>query len=187
MKARPQHAPMDQFPVVNNELQIGGIPVTQLAARVGQTPFYAYDRSLITQRVAELRKILPETIHLHYAIKANPMPAIVQHLSRLTDGLDVASAGEMRVALDAGAKPDTISFAGPGKTDTELKAAIAAGVIINIESEGEMERIAALGDALSLRPVASIRVNPGFELKASGMKMGGGRAFIVRWSPGRDL
>jgi len=174
MKARPQHAPMDQFPVVNNELQIGGIPVTQLAARVGQTPFYAYDRSLITQRVAELRKILPETIHLHYAIKANPMPAIVQHLSRLTDGLDVASAGEMRVALDAGAKPDTISFAGPGKTDTELKAAIAAGVIINIESEGEMERIAALGDALSLRPVASIRVNPGFELKASGMKMGGG-------------
>ncbi len=174
MKARPQHAPMDQFPVVNNELQIGGIPVTQLAVRVGQTPFYAYDRSLITQRVAELRAALPEAIHLHYAIKANPMPAVVQHLSGLTDGLDVASLGEMQVALDTGINPDTISFAGPGKSDTELKAAVAAGVIVNLESEGEMERIAQQGEALSLRPVVSVRVNPDFELKTAGMKMGGG-------------
>ncbi|MCP4993228.1 MAG: pyridoxal-dependent decarboxylase, exosortase A system-associated, partial [Gammaproteobacteria bacterium] len=165
---------MDQFPVINNELQIGGIPVTQLAARVGQTPFYAYDRKLITQRVAELRKALPEAIHLHYAIKANPMPAVVQHLSGLTDGLDVASLGEMRVALDTGIKPDTISFAGPGKNDTELKAAVAAGVIVNLESEGEMERSAQQGDALALRPVVSVRVNPDFELKTAGMKMGGG-------------
>ncbi len=174
MKARPQHSPMDQFPVVNNELQIGGTPVTQLAARVGQTPFYAYDRSLITQRVAELRTALPEAIHLHYAIKANPMPAVVQHLSGLTDGLDVASTGEMQVALDTGIAPDTISFAGPGKSDTELKAAAAAGVIVNLESEGEMERIAIQGDALSRRPVVSVRVNPDFELKTAGMKMGGG-------------
>ncbi len=174
MKARPQHIPMDQFPVVNNELQIGGIPVTQLAARVGQTPFYAYDRSLITQRVAELRKALPKAIHLHYAIKANPMPAVVQHLSGLTDGLDVASLGEMRVALDTGINPDTVSFAGPGKNDTELRAAVAAGVIVNLESEGEMERLVQQGEALSLRPVVSVRVNPDFELKTAGMKMGGG-------------
>ncbi|MCP4993107.1 MAG: pyridoxal-dependent decarboxylase, exosortase A system-associated, partial [Gammaproteobacteria bacterium] len=165
---------MDQFPVVNNELQIGGIPVTQLAARVGQTPFYAYDRSLITQRVSELRAALPEAVHLHYAIKANPMPAVVQHLSGLTDGLDVASLGEMHVALDTGIRPDTISFAGPGKNDTELKAAVAAGVIVNLESEGEMERIAQQGEALALRPVVSVRVNPDFELKTAGMKMGGG-------------
>ena len=73
----PTHAPMTQFPVSNGELLMGGIPLTRLAARVGQTPFYAYDRQLLTQRVAQLRVALPASIKLHYAMKANPMPAIV--------------------------------------------------------------------------------------------------------------
>ena len=165
---------MAQFPVQDNQLQIGGIPLSTLAARVGQTPFYAYDRQLISARVSALRAILPDTIHLHYAIKANSMPAVVQHLSAITDGLDVASLGEMKIALDTGVSPGNISFAGPGKTDKELTAAVAAGVIINMESEGEMERIANIGNVLSIRPRVSIRVNPDFELKTSGMKMGGG-------------
>lgn len=165
---------MAQFPVQDNQLQIGGIPLSTLAARVGQTPFYAYDRQLISARVSALRAILPDTIHLHYAIKANSMPAVVQHLSAITDGLDVASLGEMKIALDTGVSPGNISFAGPGKTDKELTAAVAAGVIINMESEGEMERVANIGNALSIRPRVSIRVNPDFELKTSGMKMGGG-------------
>lgn len=174
MKATPKHQEMTQFPVLDNQLQIGGIPVTRLAARVGQTPFYAYDRRLITDRVNTLRNILPDGIHLHYAIKANSMPAVVQHLSGLTDGLDVASLGEMTTALDTGIDPACISFAGPGKSDRELKAAIAAGVIINLESEGEMARAARIGNELSIRPRVSIRVNPDFELKTSGMKMSGG-------------
>lgn len=174
MKTIPKHEKMAQFPVVDNQLQIGGIPLTTLAVRVGQTPFYAYDRRLITERVSALRAILPEEIHLHYAIKANSMPAVVQHLSSMTDGLDVASHGEMKTALDTGVAPGSISFAGPGKTDKELTAAVAAGVIINMESEGEMERIARIGQTLSITPRVSIRVNPDFELKTSGMKMGGG-------------
>ncbi|MCW8904731.1 MAG: pyridoxal-dependent decarboxylase, exosortase A system-associated, partial [Sedimenticola sp.] len=140
MKATPRHETMAQFPLQNNQLQIGGIPLSTLAARVGQTPFYAYDRKLISARVSALRTILPDTINLHYAIKANSMPAVVQHLSAITDGLDVASLGEMTTALDTGVSPGNISFAGPGKTDKELTAAVAAGVIINMESEGEMER-----------------------------------------------
>jgi diaminopimelate decarboxylase len=174
MKEAPKHAEMKQFPIKNNELHIGGVPLSRLAARVGQTPFYAYDRKLITRRVGKLRDSLPKAIHLHYAIKANPMPAVVQHLAGLTDGLDVASLGEMRVALDTGVDPRTISFAGPGKNDTELRAAVAAGIIINLESEGELERLADLGQTLGIRPVVSVRVNPDFELKTSGMKMGGG-------------
>ncbi|MBN7797420.1 pyridoxal-dependent decarboxylase, exosortase A system-associated [Parahaliea mediterranea] len=158
----------------DNQLLVGGHTLGDLAARVGQTPFYAYDRRLITQRVAELRDAIPASLHLHYAIKANPMPAVVQLLSGLTDGLDVASAAEMQVALDTGIAPELISFAGPGKTDTELAAAVAAGVIVNMESEGEMRRLAAIGDRQGRRPVVSIRVNPAFELKTSGMKMGGG-------------
>jgi len=174
MKPTPRHEEMVQFPVTGNELQVGGMPLSRLAARVGQTPFYAYDRKLLTERVSALRATLPEAIHLHYAIKANSMSAVVQHLSGLTDGLDVASLGEMQTALDTGIDPENISFAGPGKTDKELTAAVAAGVIINMESAGEMERIARIGNTLSIRPRVSVRVNPDFELKTSGMKMSGG-------------
>ncbi|MDH3235870.1 MAG: pyridoxal-dependent decarboxylase, exosortase A system-associated [Alphaproteobacteria bacterium] len=172
--ARPAHAPMAQFPVVDDCLQVGGIPLTELARRVGRTPFYAYDRSLITQRVELLRKHLPADVHLHYAIKANPMPEVVQQLARLVNGLDVASAGELKVALASGADPAEISFAGPGKTDAELGQATAAGIVVNLESEREMERIAALGRNNNARPRVAVRVNPDFELKSSGMKMGGG-------------
>ena len=165
---------MTQFPVVDDCLQVGGIALTRLAQRVGTTPFYAYDRGLIGARVAELRRHLPPDVHLHYAMKANPMPAVVQHLSRLVDGIDVASAGEMRVALDTGIAPALVSFAGPGKTDAELARAAAAGIVVNLESAGEMERIAALGAGLGVRPRVAVRVNPDFELKSAGMKMGGG-------------
>jgi len=165
---------MTQFSVVDDCLQVGGIPVTELARSVGRTPFYAYDRSLITRRVESLRKHMPEKVHLHYAMKANPMPEVVRHLAGLTDGLDVASAGELRVALAAGTDPGAISFAGPGKTDAELAAALAAGIVVNLESEREMERIATLGRDRAAPPRVAVRVNPDFELKSSGMKMGGG-------------
>ncbi|PKO49897.1 MAG: pyridoxal-dependent decarboxylase, exosortase A system-associated, partial [Betaproteobacteria bacterium HGW-Betaproteobacteria-21] len=101
-RSTPIHAPMTQFAVANGELLIGGVPLTRLAARVGRTPFYAYDRQLLTQRVAELRAVLPPQVKLHYAMKANPMPALVCHMTKLVDGIDVASAGELQVALDAG-------------------------------------------------------------------------------------
>jgi len=165
---------MTQFPVVNDCIQVGGIPLTELARRIGRTPFYAYDRNLITQRVGLLRQHLPAGMHLHYAIKANPMPEVVRHLAALMDGLDVASAGELGIALASGMNPGAISFAGPGKTDAELAKAIAAGIVVNLESEREMERIAVLGRKHSASPRVAVRVNPDFELKSSGMKMGGG-------------
>jgi diaminopimelate decarboxylase len=162
------------FPVVDNELQVGGIPLSRLAERVGRTPFYAYDRKLVTQRVAELRAALPAEIHLHYAIKANPMPALVQHMAGLVDGFDLASVGEMNIGLDTVMPAEKISFAGPGKSEVELRQAAAAGVVVNLESELEMERLAQAGAALGVWPKAAVRVNPDFELKSSGMKMGGG-------------
>jgi diaminopimelate decarboxylase len=117
---------------------------------------------------------LPHEAHLHYAIKANPMPEVVAHLGALTDGLDVASAGELRIALASGVTPHNISFAGPGKGVAELREAVLAGVTVNLESETEMLRLAALGRELGQRPRAAVRVNPDFELKTSGMKMSGG-------------
>lgn len=169
-----RHAKNLGFPVVKNELQVGGMPITRLAERVGSTPFYAYDRRLITERVAQLRAALPADVHLHYAIKANPMPAVVQHLAGLVDGFDVASGGELKVVLDTTMPPDKISFAGPGKGERELRQAIAAGIVINLESGRELDRIAAIAAETGRRPKVAVRVNPDFELKSSGMKMGGG-------------
>ena len=173
-ESKPVHAPQTQFPVVDGCLQVGALSVTRLAARVGATPFYAYDRALVGARVAHLRAHLPPALALHYSIKANPMPALVQHMAGLVDGLDVASGGEMSVALDTGMAPARISFAGPGKAEADLARAVAAGVCVNIESEREMLLLAALSQRLGLPALAQLRINPDFELRSSGMKMGGG-------------
>lgn len=171
--ARPSPPPNRLFPVVDDCLVVGGIPLPQLAQRVGSSPFYAYDRALLNQRVAELRQALPDAIALHYAIKANPMPAVVQHMAAIVDGLDVASGGELQVALDTGIDPSTVSFAGPAKQPWELSMAIAAGITLNLESERELARCAQLGEQLGIPPRVAVRVNPDFELKGAGMKMGG--------------
>lgn len=169
-----QHAPHRWFEVRDDCVQIAGRSLLEVAAQVGRTPFYAYDSGVLTRRVAELRGILPPEVQLHYAMKANPMPAVVSHLVRLVDGLDVASGGELRIALDCGADPREISFAGPGKNDAELERAAAAGIVVNLESPREMRALAAIGRRTECRPRVAIRVNPDFELKTSGMKMGGG-------------
>lgn len=182
MSNRPEHATatIAAFEVVDGCLRIGGVPLPRLAERVGGTPFFAYSRDLITNRVAELRAALPPEIHLSYAIKANPMPALVQHLAGLVDGFDVASATEMTIALDTPVQAERVSFAGPGKRATELSQAVASGVVTNAESVTEMRIIAAAAERLGVAPRVAIRVNPDFELKASGMHMGGGaKAFGI--------
>ena len=170
----PVHAPIKHFPVREGQLLVGGELLSILAERVGQTPFYAYDRSLLRQRVALLMSILPANVKLHYAMKANPMPALVGLMAGLVDGIDVASGGELKVALDAGADPAEISFAGPGKRDVELRQAVAARVLINVESMREVAVLGPIARALGLPARVAVRVNPDFELKGSGMKMGGG-------------
>ena len=155
-------------------LVVGGVPLTRLAERVGRTPFYAYDRRLLDARVAELRQHLPRAVKLHYAIKANPMPALVCHMASLVDGMDVASGGELKTALDAGVPAREISFAGPGKSEPEIAQAIAAGVLLNVESPRELDIAAAASRRLGAPARVALRVNPDFELKSSGMRMGGG-------------
>jgi diaminopimelate decarboxylase len=173
MNERPKHAPIKGFPTVDGELTVGGLGLEKLAAQAGGTPFYAYDGALVSARVKELREKLPPGVHLSYAVKANPMPEMIRHLASHVDGFDVASAGELSVVQGEGVSADRISFAGPGKTETELEQAVAAGVLVNMESETEMERLAAIGARRGVRPRVAVRVNPDFELKSSGMRMGG--------------
>lgn len=172
--SRPVPAVVRSYRSKDGILTVGGERLDRLADRAGQTPFYVYDRARVSRRIANLRKNLPGAIELHYAIKANPMPALVQHIAGRVDGLDVASVAEMSVALDSGMAPEAISFAGPGKTETEIFEAVAAGIIINLESETQMRMAAKAGRALNVRPKVALRINPDFELKSSGMRMGGG-------------
>lgn len=169
-----RNALLERFGNVGGELAIGGEPLSIVAARAGSTPFFAYDRRLLHERVAELRAALPSEVQLSYAVKANPMPAVVQCLSGIVDRFDVASAREMLTALDTDTPARRVSFAGPGKTAAELSQAVAAGVTIELESEGEADRVIAAGAAVGRRPRVAVRVNPAFEVKGSGMRMGGG-------------
>lgn len=171
---KPMHAPQTHFPVHDGCLHIGGIALPRLAQRVGRTPFYAYERAALSARMSDLRATLPAGMRIHYSLKANPMPALVQHMSSLADGLDVASGGELKTALDTGIQANRISFAGPGKTEAELAQVIAAGAAVHLESLRDLEIVNRLGQSLGLRPAVMLRVNPDFELKSSGMKMGGG-------------
>ncbi|GAA3248504.1 hypothetical protein GCM10020258_01830 [Sphingomonas yabuuchiae] len=132
-------------------------------------PVFVYDPAIVASRVARFRAAFP-SIDLHYAIKANPFVPLLAAMAAMVDGFDVASAGELAKVAPLG-KP--VSFAGPGKRDAELTAAIRAGVTVNLESEGEARRALSISEGLGVRPRLAVRVNPDVELRGSGMKMGG--------------
>ena len=162
------------FEALDGELAVGGVRVSEMEDRAGRTPFFAYSKSLITRRIADLRASLPERIKVNYAIKANSYAPLLEFISDLVDGLDIASGGELEMLQDLGIDGHRVSFAGPGKRDAELEAAIAAGVTLNLESENEASRALAIAERIGKTPRLAVRVNPDFELKGSGMKMGGG-------------
>ncbi len=165
---------MRVFSVRDGCLALSGTPVTELVAAAGGTPVYLYDRAMLDARLTELRGALPAGVALHYAVKANPMPELLAFLASRVDGFDIASAGELQRLTGAGVDPERVSFAGPGKREAELALAVEQGVTIHVESPGELERIAALAGRGERQPRVALRVNPDFELRSSGMRMGGG-------------
>lgn len=162
------------YDAIGGELAIGGKTASELVAEAGRTPLFVYSRAHLDARVAQLRAALPGRVGINYAVKANPHLAVIGHMAPLVDGFDIASSGELGLCAAVGIDPLRISFAGPGKRDDELEAAIAVGVTLNCESEGEGRRALAIGQRIGKPPRIAIRVNPSFELKGSGMKMGGG-------------
>ncbi|HYW15225.1 MAG TPA: pyridoxal-dependent decarboxylase, exosortase A system-associated [Allosphingosinicella sp.] len=170
---KPMGAIPAGFEAEDGMLLIGGRRADSLVEEAGDTPLFVYDLDRVSEQVRRFRSACPG-VNLHYAIKANTYAPILKHLAKLVDGLDVASAGEMSAALGTGTGSREISFAGPGKRDDELTAAIEAGITLNLESEGEAERALAIGRAQGRTPRLAVRVNPDFEIKGSGMRMGGG-------------
>lgn len=173
IKTKPTGPIPPGFEAIDGELAIGGQKVSTLVSEYG-SPLFVYSASRLDERMAQLRRAMPAALDLHYAMKANPFQPLLRHMVGLADGIDIASGGELRMALEAGAAPENISFAGPGKRDEELEQAIQAGVTINIESPGECDRALRIGASAGKKPRLAIRVNPDFDLKGSGMKMGGG-------------
>src|SRR5258706_217423 len=138
-------------------LLIGGRRADALVAEAGDTPLFVYDLALVDAKIAAFRAAFPG-VQLHYAMKANPYAPLLRHIARKVDGIDIASAGEMDLALEAGVKAADISFAGPGKRDGDLSDAIHDGVTLNAESEGEVERALAIAAKLGRRPRLAVRV-----------------------------
>lgn len=162
------------FSAEEGMLLIGGCGAASLVDEAGDTPLFVYDMAVVEAQVRALRDAMPSALSIHYAVKANPYAPLLERMAKLVDGFDVASGGELTRALEAGMDAAHISFAGPGKRDDELTVAIDSGATINLESEGEARRAVVLAEQRGKTPKLAVRVNPDFDLKGSGMRMGGG-------------
>ena len=174
VKFKPMGPIPPEFTSEEGMLLIGGCGAAALADEAGDTPLFVYDGAMIRQQIAQLRAAMPDGLDIHYAMKANPFPPLLALMADLVDGFDIASSGELALAQEAGVSGARISFAGPGKSDREIAAALDARITINLESEGEAQRALAIAERSGITPRLAIRVNPDFELKGSGMRMGGG-------------
>ncbi len=172
--ALQHYAPADLFEIKDHCLYIGGQSIVDIAHDNPDTPLYVYDSNAIKHKIDLLKQHLPASVEIHYAIKANPMPAVVNFIRPLVAGLDVASGKELEVALQSKMDPNEISFAGPGKSIHELILAVKSGITINLESETELDRVTDIAEQTGITPCVALRINPDFELKTSGMKMSGG-------------
>lgn len=158
----------------SQELFFAGRRISQFLTEDLETPLYIYSHEIIERKIKELRLALPAEIEINFAIKANPMPALLQFMTERVDGFDVASGGELQRALQTKMSPENISFSGPGKTDSEIEFALKSKILINAESINEIRRIGQRAKVLDVRPRVALRINPPFESKLGGMKMGGG-------------
>lgn len=168
------YSPQVFFDREGSHLLVAGQTLMELAEQCGSTPLYVYSKRAIHDRVTALKAMLPARVYLHYAVKANPMQEVIDCVAAQVHGLDVSSGKELEAALQSGMQAQNISFAGPGKAAWELKAAITAGITLNVESEVEFTRILGLCEQTGQTARVALRINPDFELRASGIKTSGG-------------
>jgi diaminopimelate decarboxylase len=149
------------FEYTNGSLVCDGIALAEIADSAG-TPVYVYSAAAIAQAYSALDAAFGAYPHrLHYALKANSTLAVARLLQKLGSGADANSVGEIEVALRAGFQPGDIVFSGVAKRNDELDRAVELGVqAINVESAGEVKRLAALARARGQRARVAVRVNP---------------------------
>ena len=139
----------------------GQFPVEKFASL--RTPFYYYDLPLLRRTLDKIRECIEPypQFHVHYAVKANFNGRILQEISRCGFGADCVSGGEVRAALQNGFAPESIVYAGVGKSDEEILLALDAGIArFNVESAAELEVINELALSRGVVAPVSLRVNP---------------------------
>lgn len=152
---------MHHFSYANGVLHAEDVPLPRIAADVG-TPFYCYSHATMARHYLVFRDAFgPLDVRVCFAMKANSNLAVVRTLGQLGAGADVVSGGELQIALKAGIPADKIVFSGVGKTDAEIRLALACGVgQMNVESEEELYRISAAAAQLRKNVRVALRVNP---------------------------
>jgi diaminopimelate decarboxylase len=156
----------------DGEFAPAGIPISQIARNYG-TPFYLYHGEMIVERVRRVKDALGTEVS--YSLKANPSVGVCQLIAREGGaGGEVASSGELVVARAAGFEPEDIVFAGPGKTDDELRMVAHENIFAdNVESLNEIDRLARIAREEGRKIGVGLRINPAAQLMGSGMRMGG--------------
>src|SRR6185437_1832005 len=152
---------MNHFDYRNGVLHAEAVNLIELATAVG-TPFYCYSTATLERHYQVFSRAFDgEKALVCYAMKANSNQSVLRTLATLGAGADVVSGGELKRALAAGIPPDRILFSGIGKTETDLRAALAADILcINIESEPELELLSRLAAESGKTARISVRVNP---------------------------
>jgi diaminopimelate decarboxylase len=156
----------------DGEFAPAGIPISRIAENYG-TPFYLYHGEMVSDRVRRVREALGTEVS--YSVKANPSLGVCQLIAgERESGAEVASSGELVVARAAGFEPEDIVFAGPAKTDDELRRAVEEGIFaVNVESLNEIDRLAHIAGQADKSIGVGLRINPEAQLMGSGMRMGG--------------
>ena len=154
------------------QLLIGGSPAEELVAEAGGTPLFVYDNNIVGAQVARFKGAMADGVALHYSVTANPYEPLLEFLGRYVDGFRIVSLGELKRLQEAGLAGIPMNFAGPGKLDIELEAAVRAGATISVESEGEARRAIEAGERVGMQPRISVRVTPPFAIEDGRVTIG---------------
>lgn len=157
---------MNFFSYQNGTLCAENVPLAEIAKQHG-TPAYVYSRAAIEHGFREFSEACSgRDVLVCYSVKANSNLAVLNLLARLGSGFDIVSGGELARVLAAGGSADKIVFSGVGKSEAELRAALEAGVLcFNVESEGELDRLASIASNMGKMASVSLRVNPDVDPK----------------------
>jgi diaminopimelate decarboxylase len=156
----------------DGQLLIGGYPAEELIAEAGGTPLFVYDNNIVGAQVARFKGAMADGIGLYYSVTANPYEPLLEFLGRYVDGFRIVSNGELKRLQEAQLAGIPINFAGPGKLDAELEAAIKAGATISVESEGEAARAIRAAGKVGVQPKISVRVTPPFGIESGKVTIG---------------
>ncbi|MEO7241147.1 MAG: pyridoxal-dependent decarboxylase, exosortase A system-associated, partial [Sphingomicrobium sp.] len=154
----------------DGQLLIGGRRADELVEEAGGTPLFVYDNNIIGGQIARFQAAMTAGISLYYTVAANPYEPLLNFIGRYVDGFRVVSQGELERLKRAELAGIPMTFAGPGKTDAEIDAALRAGATLSIESEGEAERAIRAGERLGIQPRLGVRITPTLEMDHVGRK-----------------